>query len=145
MRVELSGRAVETVELPVLNRHVKRGEIISDGDIEWLAWPTRRMPRDAVVDVADVVGWAAKRSLRAGVPLRERDVQEPIIVAKGSTVSLVYRTESMVLTAGGKALEDGAMGSVIRVLNSQSKVVVEARVEGGNILSVTRTTSLAMN
>ena len=79
------------------------------------------------------------------MPLRERDVQEPIIVAKGSTVSLVYRTESMVLTAGGKALEDGAMGSVIRVLNSQSKVVVEARVEGGNILSVTRTTSLAMN
>jgi len=38
VRVELSGRAVETVELPVLNRHVKRGEIISDGDIEWLAW-----------------------------------------------------------------------------------------------------------
>jgi flagella basal body P-ring formation protein FlgA len=59
--------------------------------------------------------------------------------------SLVYRTEFMVLTAGGKALEDGAMGSIIRVLNSQSKIVVEARVDGGNILSVTNTTFLVMN
>ena len=68
------------------------------------------------------------------------------MVAKGSIVSLVYRTSNMVLTAGGRALENGAMGSVIRVLNRKSKVVVEARVDGGNVLSVTLSaTSLAMN
>lgn len=145
VRAEFSGRAVETVELPVLSRSLKRGEIIGDDDIEWLAWQAKRIPRDAVTDVADIVGMAAKRSLRPGVPVRERDVQEPVIVAKGASVSLVYRTEFMVLTAGGKALEDGAMGSIIRVLNSQSKIVVEARVDGGNILSVTNTTFLVMN
>ena len=146
VRAEYSGRATETVELPALNRLLKRGEIIGDGDIEWLEWPARRTPRDVVTDLADLLGMAAKRSLRPGRPLRERDVQEPVVVAKGSLVSLVYRTSNMVLTAGGRALENGAMGSVIRVLNSKSKVVVEARVDGGNVLSVTLSaTSLAMN
>ena len=146
VRAEYSGRAIETVELPALNRLLKRGEIIGDGDIEWLEWPARRAPRDVITDLADLLGMAAKRSLRPGRPLRERDVQEPVVVAKGSAVSLVYRTSNMVLTAGGRALENGAMGSVIRVLNSKSKVVVEARVDGGNVLSVTLSaTSLAMN
>ena len=146
VRAEYSGRAIETVELPALNRLLKRGEIIGDGDIEWLEWPARRAPRDVITDLADLLGMAAKRSLRPGRPLRERDVQEPVVVAKGSFVSLVYRTSNMVLTAGGRALENGAMGSVIRVLNSKSKVVVEARVDGGNVLSVTLSaTSLAMN
>lgn len=142
---EYSGRAIETVELPVLNRSFKKGEIITDGDIEWLEWHAQRVPRDALTDIADLVGLAARRSLRSGYPVRERDVREPVVVAKGSNVRLVYRTSMMVLTAVGRALEDGAMGSVIRVLNSHSKVVVEARVEGGNILSVTDSTFLAMN
>ena len=145
VRAEYSGRAVETVELPVLNKPMKKGEIICDGDIEWLEWQARRMPRDAVTDIAELVGLAARRSLRPGRPVRGRDVGEPVVVVKGSAVSLVYRTPMMVLTAGGRALEDGAMGSVIRVLNSYSKIVVEARVDGGNVLSVTGATSLALN
>ena len=145
VRADFSGRAIESVELPMLNKPMKKGEIIGEGDIEWLVWKARRVPRDAITDSADLVGLAAGRSLRPGQPVRARDVNEPIVVAKGSAVSLVYRTTFMVLTAGGRALEDGAMGSIIRVLNSQSKVVVEARVEGGKILSVTNTTFLAMN
>lgn len=144
-RAEYSGRAIETVELPVLNRPMKKGEVIGEGDIEWLEWQLQRVPRDAVTDMADLVGMAAKRSLRPDSLLRARDVGEPIVVTKGSTVRLVYRTSMMVLTVSGRALEDGPMGGVIRVLNSQSKVVVEARVEGGNILSVSAATFLAMN
>lgn len=145
VRAEYSGRAIEIVELPVLNKPVKKGEVIGEGDIEWLEWQVRRVPRDAITDLADLVGMAARRSLRPASPLRARDVGEPIVVAKGSAVRLVYRIPSMVLTVGGRALEDGAMGSVIRVLNSHSKIVVEARVDGGNVLSVTASTSLAMN
>ena len=144
-RAEFSGRAIETVELPVLNRAMKKGEIISDGDIEWIDWQAKRTPRDAITDAADLVGQAARRSLRPDAPLRARDVGEPIVVTKGSAVRLVYRTPMMVLTAGGRALEDGAMGSVIRIRNSKSKVVVEARVDGANIVSVTGSTFLVMN
>lgn len=144
-RAEYSGRAVETVELPVLNRPMKKGEVIGEGDIEWLEWQLQRVPRDAVTDMADLVGMAAKRWLRPDSPLRARDVGEPIVVTKGSAVRLVYRTSMMVLTVSGRALEDGPLGGFIRVLNSQSKVVVEARVEGGNILSVSAATFLAMN
>ncbi len=144
-RARFSGRAIETVELPVLNRTMKKGEIIGDGDIEWIDWQVKRIPRDAITDVAELVGQAARRSLRPDSPLRTRDVGEPIVVTKGSAVSLVYRTPMMVLTAGGRALEDGAMGSVIRILNSKSKVVIEARVDSANILSVTGSTFLIMN
>ena len=47
-----------------------------------------------------------------------------------------YRTAAMVLTTPGRALDDGALGEVIRVLNSQTKVVVDATVSGGGQVSV---------
>jgi flagella basal body P-ring formation protein FlgA len=98
-----------------------------------------------VLDDSDLLGFALRRSLKPGQPVRERDVQKPVIVAKGSMVMLVYRTAAMVLSAGGRALEDGAMGATIRVLNSHSKLVVEAVVEGGSIVSVSLMPRLAMN
>ena len=42
----------------------------------------------------------------------------------------------MALTALGRALDDGALGDTIRVLNSQTKIVVDATVSGNGHVSV---------
>ena len=145
MRVSFTGRAVEVVELPVLSRRHKRGEIIGEGDIEWIERQVDRLPQGAITEIADLVGQALRRSIRPRQPVRANDVHAPIVVAKGAMVVLVYRTASMVLTAGGRALEDGARDAVIRVLNTHSKIVLEARVDGGNVVSVARSPIFATN
>ena len=145
VRAEFTGRAILVVEIPVLVRRLRRGDVIAEGDVEWIEWPAGRLPANAIIDQADLVGLALRRSIRPGQPVRDNDVQAPIVVAKGAKVMLVYRTPSMVLTASGQALDDGAMGATIRVLNSYSKIVIEATVEGGSIVSVSPDPRFALN
>ncbi|KAF5061918.1 Chaperone for flagella basal body P-ring formation [anaerobic digester metagenome] len=57
------------------------------------------------------------------------DAVEPIpVVAKGQVLTLVYEGESMKLTVPVESLEDGGIGSTIKVRNMQSRRVVAARI-----------------
>jgi flagella basal body P-ring formation protein FlgA len=51
----------------------------------------------------------------------------------------------MLLTAQGKALQNGSEGDVIRISNSQSDTVVEAEVVGEGRVAVRPTTLMAIN
>lgn len=75
-----------------------------------------------------------------GLPLRMRsavgegqvitaDAVEAIpVVSKGQTLTLVYSGRTLTLSVPVESLEDGAVGSVIRVRNMQSKKTVAGRV-----------------
>ena len=64
-------------------------------------------------------------------------MRAPVVVAKGATVTMSYRMPTMALTVAGRALEDGAMGETIRVLNIQSNRVIEAAVASAGLVNVT--------
>lgn len=54
---------------------------------------------------------------------------EPVpVVQKGAPVTLVYAGQTMTLSVPAESLEDGGLGAMIRVRNSQSKKIVAARV-----------------
>src|SRR4051794_25030171 len=72
-------------------------------------------------------------------------LQQPQVVTKGSLVTMVLQQRSMTLTAQGKALEAGADGQVIRVVNTMSNRTVEAVVTGPNQVSVAKPGSIALN
>lgn len=58
-----------------------------------------------------------------------RDAVEPIpVVRKGQMVTLVYEGRTITLSVPVESLEDGGVGSVIRVRNVQSRNIVAARV-----------------
>jgi flagella basal body P-ring formation protein FlgA len=78
----------------------------------------------------------AKRPLQADLPLHAGDVREPIVVAKGSLVTLVVQSPTMTLTSKGRAMENGARGESIRVQNTQSKIVVEGEVVSSGTVRV---------
>ena len=67
------------------------------------------------------------------------------MVAKGSLVTIFLQAPKMVLTAQGKALENGSDGDVIRISNTQSKNIVEAEIIGHGKVAVRATAQLAMN
>ncbi len=62
--------------------------------------------------------------------------QDPVVVAKGSLVTIVLKTPTMILTAQGRAVEDGGRGDVIRVMNTRSKKIVEGVVSRPGTVSV---------
>ena len=138
-RVSVSGFARALIEVPVLTRRLGKGEIIRESDIS-VVQVAASSRHDAIVeDPESLVGLQAKRVLRRDQPVRLADVQPPVLVKKGSLVTMVVRTPIMRLSTIGQALEDGAFGDVVRVLNPKSHTTVQGTVVGRNeIQMITR-------
>lgn len=136
LATSVSGRVFEIVEVPVLQRSVPPGEVISKADLEWVELRSDMVRRNSVVAADEMVGKTPRRRATPGVPLRRGDLRTPVVVRKGSLVTMVLETRAMQLTAQGRAVEDGAQGAVIKVMNTQSRTVVEAVVEGPSRVAV---------
>lgn len=135
-RVTVIGSLYDVLSVPVLARPMQRGEVIRERDIEMVDLAKNVVPRNAVLDRSRIVGQAPRRLLRAGMPVNAGDVQAPVVVTKGSLVTIMLRTDRMLLTAQGKALEDGAQGETIRVLNTRSRTTIEGTVAAPGRIAV---------
>jgi len=144
-RYRVAGRVHHIREIPVLIRRVLPDEIIREGDIEWISVRADRLRRDTVFYDDELVGKSPVRALRAGQPVRTREIQNPVLVPRRSLVTILYQQPRMTLTAKGRALEDGSEGQVIRISNSQSSTVIEAVVVGAHTVAVTTSDRVVMN
>src|SRR5262249_35202671 len=86
--------------------------------------------REGAPAATDPAGLAVRNPLRAGQALRASDLMRPEIVQRNEAVTLVYEAPGLVLTVRGKAIDPGAEGDVINVVNSQSKRTVQGTVVG---------------
>jgi len=135
-RHRITGRLHKMTEVPVLNRRVLGKDVISKHDIKWIRVRSDRLRRDVIVNADDLIGMAAKRSLRPGRPLQASFVRRPILVAKGSLVTNYLKAAKMTLTTRGKALENGSDGETVRIANTRSNNIIEAQVTGLGKVSV---------
>ena len=133
---QISGKVVSMVQVPVLRRHAMPGQVITGEMVSWERVPARRASVTTVTRQEDIVGQTARRPLTAGVPVRLTDLKPNLLVTKGDLITLTVRTGMMTLTARGKALESGTRDAVIRVTNTQSQKVVEARIIGPDMAIV---------
>lgn len=126
--IEVTGRLVPMVELPVLTRHLMPGDIIADRDVAWKRVPARQATTTAITRLDDLLGYTPRRPIAAGRPVRMTDVVPDYVVQKGDLVTIQLRAGAMTLTARGRALQRGAKGDVIRIRNTQSQKTIEAEV-----------------
>lgn len=127
-RVRITGRLNAMTDVPVLRRRIDGGDVIAAADVDWVRLPSRSLQKTTILAEADLIGMTPRRVLRSGQPVRASDVHPPVVVRKGQLVTIVLSTPGMILTARGRALEDGAMGELIRVSNIQSSLVIQATV-----------------
>ncbi|MBK1670070.1 flagella basal body P-ring formation protein FlgA [Rhodovibrio sodomensis] len=135
-RATVSGKALTTIEVPVLNRRVGRDEVIGQRDIAWVSRPVDAVSANHIRDAGKLVGMSARRSIRPDRPVRATDVTAPVLVPRNSLVTLMLQNEQMRLTAQGRALQDGAKGEVIRVVNTKSNTTVSGVVVAGGTVAV---------
>jgi flagella basal body P-ring formation protein FlgA len=84
-----------------------------------------------------------RRQLRAGQALRVADLVKPDLVTRDQNVTLIYRTSGLYLTIRGKAIDGGAEGDVVNVMNLQSKRAVSGVVTGRGEVSISVATPRA--
>ena len=116
------------VDVAVLKSDVARGAVIAEEDLDYKPIPLSRANASVVRAITDVAGKEARRALKAGELIRSSDLKRPTMVAKGSTVTMLFEAPGMRLTALGRALVEGAEGDTITILNPTSFRKVEAVV-----------------
>ncbi len=133
------GRAWARVEVfrsrPVLvvTRDVERGEVLGPEDVEVRAGEGRA---GALVDPQQAVGRRARRVLRAGSPVRARDLAVVSVVGRGGLVRLVARVGGITATTVGRALDDAGIGETVRVENLSSGRTVSGIVQTDGVVAV---------
>lgn len=145
LRTRITGQLYDMTEVPVTARRILKGEIINKSDLQWVRVRTNRLQNDAVVSMEELVGKTPKRGLREGISIRSSAIQDPILVEKGSLVTIILRADKMLLTAQGKAMQPGSDGDIIRITNTQSNKSIEAEVIGAGRVAVRQSSLVALN
>jgi flagellar basal body P-ring formation protein FlgA len=121
-------------QVVVAARTLSRGTLITENDIRLARYDLADLNRGYFEDSSVNLGMRLKRRLLAGDPLTPAMVERPRIIERGQRVKIMAGSGGMVIRTSGKALEPGAVGDRIGVLNVSSKQKLEGVVtEDGEI------------
>lgn len=127
------GKAVVPTEV------IYPGDVISSAQLEEVDVTNPNLTGDYARSISDVVGRVSKRTLLVGRTVPISALRQPYAVTRGSNIRLVMSMGSMVITAAGTPLDDGAVGDNIRARNMDSGVIVSGTVlENGTIRVVAK-------
>lgn len=127
-----------TTEALVYARSLKTGEVVAAEDLTWAPVSSRLLPREAPQDAEALIGLAARKPLRAGAPAQGSDLSAAMAIKKDDAVSVHFRSGGVALMLHGKALSAAAEGGAVRILNPQSKMIIEAIAAGPGLAVVGR-------
>jgi flagella basal body P-ring formation protein FlgA len=136
VRFQMKALADEWRIMPTAARPLKRGDIVTAGDVRLSRVNGTATASDSIEQIGDVVGRALLRDIGQGEMFSSKVVKIPPLVEAGSRVTMVFRRGRLEATARGMALEDGADGQEIGVRNEASQKVVRARVQQKDVVLV---------
>ncbi|BDV01763.1 hypothetical protein TDMWS_18480 [Thermodesulfomicrobium sp. WS] len=129
VRDVLSGVVLAEVwaEVPCAARSLSRGEVVQEQSVVRMRMDLAALGRP-VWDGAGMGAVRVRSAVPQGRPILAEMVEPVPVVERGRMVRVVFDNGRLRLAVPGQSLEDGGVGSVIRVRNLQSQRVVEARV-----------------
>ncbi|OEZ84202.1 flagellar basal body P-ring biosynthesis protein FlgA [Janthinobacterium sp. HH104] len=132
-RYEMLARGSITAQVAVTSVPVTANTPLQSGDVT-LARRDVTMVPDSISALPGAIGLSSRRSLRAGEVLRQGQLASPVLIKRGSAVSIVARKEQVEVSMAGEAMDPGALGEVIRVRNATSGTVIRARVVDAGVV-----------
>lgn len=119
----------------ILARPFRKGEIFKKSDFIIRSIPIIKSGLFAS-NPSQVLGRGTRRNLKQGEPIPLDSLLDIPIIEKGSKITLVVKSGQVYVKANAEALESGGLGSVIKVRNLSSKVVLTGTVLGKDIVEV---------
>ncbi len=137
LRLRLPGQLEEIAHVWVPAHRLSAGTVLRAGDLVALTVRASALRGEVVRERAQAVGMAVHHAAAAGVPLPLAELQRPVLVAKGERVAMELRMPGLTVVAQGTALDGGALGERVQVLNPTSHMQVEGEVVGPDRVAVT--------
>jgi flagella basal body P-ring formation protein FlgA len=113
----------------VLTRDIDRADVLKSSDIALERRPKAEVTGEPASRERSV-GMQLRRAMRAGMPLRAADIVKPDFVVRDQSVTIIFQAPGLYLTTRGKAIESGAEGDTVSVLNLHSKRTLTGIVTG---------------
>lgn len=127
-KTDLQGKYYVMGDVYVPNRNIDKGEIIEEDMLRSIKVRMNRIKHVNLVDKEKLIDKEAKRNLKEGKVVNDKDVGQPVLIKKGQIVNSVFKTDNMLITAQVEAMSDGVKGQRIEVRNTKSKKDIYAEV-----------------
>lgn len=135
-KIRVTGTVIEMAEIPVPTHRLVAGSVVGAEDIKLARMRVGPQTNDFARTSDQILGFAARRTIGRGQPVALADLGKPVLVAKGARVALQLQSGALIVSASGQALESGALGDRITVLNPTSRAVIEAEIIGAGRVRV---------
>ena len=126
----LSARAGTLIAL----RTLPAGAVIQKGDVA----RGQRAVAGAAAEVGAVAGLETRVSIYAGAPIFTVNLRSPALVERNARVDMIFTRGALNIRTEGRALDRGAAGDRIRVMNLASRTVVMATVKSEGVVTAGR-------
>ena len=127
-RMRLAGTVQEMMDVPVPVRRLPGGTVVQAGDLLVQRVRAGLAHGEVARTPAQAIGMAVRHPMLAGQPLALAELTRPAAVLKGARVTMQLQSAGLTLSAVGQALEAGALGDRIAVLNPTSRAIVQAEI-----------------
>ena len=87
-------------------------------------------PSKFFTNIQKVMGSRVKTFVRRGFALMDVLVEKPALVNFGDTVEIIAESGAIVVTASGRSMGKGYIGSMVRVQNEITKKIIMAKIVG---------------
>ncbi len=126
----VSVRVTPFAMVPVIKKNLARKAVIENSIV---AWERREVTKvrgnwpESENELSEKVYWS-KRNITSGNVITWNDLEVRPDVLRGEYVKITAQNGSVIISVDGIAREDGRIGEIIRVENSQYRKVLRARV-----------------
>jgi flagella basal body P-ring formation protein FlgA len=124
-----SPAAAQEVPAPTPRVVIYPGDLIRDDMLADASGVERDGSGPFVEQRSLIVGKIARLTLLPGHAIPFSGVSNRKVVANGAEVKLIYSEGGLVIMTTGAALQDGSIGDIVRVRNSDSGVTVSGAVQ----------------
>jgi flagella basal body P-ring formation protein FlgA len=123
-------------QVAVAARDMDRGEPIGEGDFDMVRKDLASAPKGHITDSSMLAGLIAAQSIPSGSVISLRSVERPLAVKRGSVVAAEVTGNGFRVSAKAKALDNGRVGDVIRLVNTDSRKLLVGEVVNGDTVRV---------
>ena len=134
--VRLNSRVLVSQEVVKTIRAVRKGEMISNDNIQLETVKTERPWKNAIQSIDHALGYAAGRNLPIGKILTPKFLKKPALANRGEKILILAEKGGMKITVPGILKEDGYEDGMVQVLNIESKKIIYGRLVDANTVKV---------
>lgn len=130
VNLRVAGKVQEAMEVVVPVSRLPAGTVLRPQDLRIARVRAGLVRGDVAREPAEATGLALRHPAMAGQPILLADLMRAPVVERGAVVMMMLETQGITVAGQGQALEAGAVGERVRVLNTVSRAVLDAEVTG---------------